>query len=147
MASQHNCISLQSAQRRSIGSKAAVSMSFQSKQPSYFSISLTLFLYCLTGAFSDNDTTFGQLFVEQVMCPGKVIRLDRCPVSMESDGKTKCSLHCAMDSQCVGFLRDAGSGVCYLCSELVSDDCLNNTQDRGSLEAFEKVREMMALGE
>ncbi|KAK7092568.1 hypothetical protein V1264_008294 [Littorina saxatilis] len=138
MASQHNCISLQSAQRRSIGSKAAVSMSFLSKQPSYFSISLTLFLYCLTGAFSDNDTTFGQLFVEQVMCPGKVIRLDRCPVSMESDGKTKCSLTCAKDSQCVGFLRDAGSGVCYLCSELVSDDCLNNTQDRGSLEAFEK---------
>ena len=86
------------------------------------------------------ETEVSQLFVKQTLCPGKVVSLDQCPVSGSAGVAGGCSLQCAKRSDCLNFLWDRVQHVCYLCTRVLSDDCVTNTQDLMGLEAYEKVR-------
>ena len=85
------------------------------------------------------DTKVSQLFVKQTLCPGKVVGLDQCPVSGSAGVVGGCSLQCAKRSDCLSFLWDGVQHVCHLCTRVVLDDCVTNTQDQMGLEAYEKV--------
>ena len=103
------------------------------------SISLSSFL----AAWALRETKISQTFVKQTLCPGKVVSFDRCPVSGSAEVVGGCSLQCAQRSDCVSFLWDRVQHVCHLCTQLVSDDCVSNTQDRMGLEAHERVRDIV----
>ena len=90
------------------------------------------------------DTKVSQLFVKQTLCPGKVVSLDQCPVSGSAGVVGGCSLQCAKRSDCLSFLWDRVQHVCHLCTRIVSNDCVTNTQDQMGLEAYEKVRHTLS---
>ena len=105
-------------------------------------VPLRLFIslsWCLV-ACALTETKVSQLFVKQTLCPGKVVSLDQCPVSGSAGVAGGCSLQCAKRSDCLNFLWDRVQHVCYLCTRIVSNDCVTNTQDQMGLEAHEKVR-------
>ena len=101
-------------------------------------LSVLLSWYLVTCALT--DTKVSQLFVKQTLCPGKVVSLDQCPVSGSAGVVGGCSLQCAKRSDCLSFLWDRVQHVCHLCTRIVSNDCVTNTQDQMGLEAYEKVR-------
>ena len=105
-------------------------------------VSLRLFIslsWYLVGC-ALTDTKVNQLFVKQTLCPGKVVGLDQCPVSGSAGVMGGCSMQCAKLSDCLSFLWDRVQHVCHLCTRIVSNDCVTNTQDQMGLEAYEKVR-------
>jgi len=105
-------------------------------------VSLRLFIslsWYLVGC-ALTDTKVNKLFVKQTLCPGKVVGLDQCPVSGSAGVMGGCSLQCAKRSDCLSFLWDRVQHVCHLCTRIVSNDCVTNTQDQMGLEAYEKVR-------
>ena len=105
-------------------------------------VPLRLFIslsWCLV-ACALTETKVSQLFVKQTLCPGKVVSLDQCPVSGSAEVVGGCSLQCRKRSDCLSFLWDRVQHVCHLCTRIVSNDCVTNTQDQMGLEAYEKVR-------
>ena len=107
-------------------------------------LSLSSSVFLASPVLAEMNTEVGQLFVRQKVCPGKVVSLDRCPVCVGgAEVAGGCSLSCARQASCAGFLHDPLTRVCRLCTELLAADCLANAQDQGGWGAHEKVSEVM----
>ena len=106
-----------------------------SRVPLRLFISLSWYLV----ACAVTETKVSQLLVKQTLCPGKVVSPDQCQVSGSAAEVFGCSRECMKRSDCLSFLWDRVQHICHLCTRIVSNDCVTNTQDQMGLEAYEKV--------